>query len=67
MAINYDRNLDEIVRVTMRKRHALELSRVLQEILNDRPLREMLSVDEFREELLRESNSYIKIILGKQF
>lgn len=67
MAINYDRNLDEIVRVTMRKRHALELSRVLQEILNDRPLREMLSVNEFREELLRESNSYIKIILGKQF
>ena len=67
MAINYDRNLDEIVRVTLRKRHALELSRVLQEILNDRPLREMLSVDEFREELLRESNSYIKIILGKQF
>lgn len=67
MAINYDRNLDEIVRVTLRKRHALELSRVLQEILNDRPLREMLSVDEFREELLRESNSYIKIILGQQF
>ena len=67
MAINYDRNLDEIVRVTLRKRHALELLRVLQEILNDRPLREMLSVDEFREELLRESNSYIKIILGKQF
>lgn len=67
MAINYDRNLDEIVRVTMRKRHALELSRVLQEILNDRPLREMLSVDEFREELLNEVNSYIKIVLGKQF
>ena len=67
MAINYDRSLDEIVRVTLRKRHALELSRVLQEILNDRPLREMLSVDEFREELLRESNSYIKIILGQQF
>lgn len=67
MAINYDRNLDEIVTVTMRKRHALELSRVLQEILNDRPLREMLSVDEFREELLTEANSYIKIVLGKQF
>ena len=67
MAINYDRNLDEIIKITMRKRHALELLRVLQEILNDRPLREMLSVDEFREELLRESNSYIKIILGKQF
>ena len=67
MSIIYDRNLDEIVSVTLRKRHALELSRVLQEILNDRPLREMLSVDEFREELLRESNSYIKIILGKQF
>lgn len=66
MAINYDRNLDEIVSVTMRKRHALELSRVLQEILNDRPLREMLSVDEFREELLNEVNSYIKIVLGKQ-
>lgn len=67
MAINYDRNLDEIVSVTMRKRHALELSRVLQEILNDRPLREMLSVDEFREELLIEVNLYIKIVLGKQF
>ena len=66
MAINYDRNLDEIVKVTMHKRHALELSRVLQEILNDRPLREMLSVDEFREELLNEVNSYIKIVLGKQ-
>ena len=63
MAINYDRNLDEKVRVTIRKRHALELSRVLQEILNDRPLREMLSVDEFREELLNEVNSYIKIAI----
>ena len=66
MAINYDRNLDEIIEITMRKRHALELLRVLQEILNDRPLREMLSVDEFREELLNEVNSYIKIVLGKQ-
>lgn len=67
MAINYDRNLDEIIKVTLRKRHALELSRVLKEILNDRPLREMISVDEFREELLNEVNSYIKIVLGKQF
>ena len=66
MAINYDRNLDEIIKITMRKRHALELSRVLQEILNDRPLREMLSVDEFREELLNEALSYIQIVLGKK-
>lgn len=65
MAINYDRNLDEIVEVTLRKRHALELSRVLQEILNDRPLREILSVDEFREELLNEARKYIKIVLGQ--
>lgn len=67
MAINYDRILDEIVEVTLRKRHAQELSRVLQEILNDRPLREMLSVDEFREELLNEALSYIQIVLGKKF
>lgn len=67
MAIKYDRILDEIVEVTLRKRHAQELSRVLQEILNDRPLREMLSVDEFREELLNEALSYIQIVLGKKF
>lgn len=66
MAINYDRNLDEIVEVTLRKRHALELSRVLKEILKDRPLREMLSVDEFREELLNEAHSYIQIVLGQK-
>ena len=67
MAINYDYILDEIVEVTLRKRHAQELSRVLQEILNDRPLREMLSVDEFREEILNEAFSYIQIVLGKKF
>lgn len=67
MAINYDRILDEIVEVTLRKRHAQELSRVLQDILNDRPLREMLSVDEFREELLNEALSYIQIVLGEKF
>lgn len=63
----FDKDLSQIVEVTMRKRHALELSRVLQEILNDRPLREMLSVDEFREELLNEALSYIQIVLGKKF
>lgn len=63
----FDKDLSQIVEVTMRKRHALELSRVLQEILNDRPLREMLSVDEFREELLNEALSYIQIVLGKNF
>lgn len=31
MAINYDRNLDEIVEVPMRKRSALELLRVLRD------------------------------------
>lgn len=68
MAINYDRNLDEIVKITMRKRHALELLRVLQEILNDRPLREELSVDEFREELLDEVRLYARIaVLSKSF
>lgn len=67
MAINYNRDLDQIVEVYMRKRHALELSRVLQEVLKDRPLREMLSVDEFRQELLENAYKYIKIVLGQQF
>lgn len=67
MAINYNRDLDQIVEVYMRKRHALELSRVLQEVLKDRPLREMLSVDEFRQELLEDAYKYIKIVLGQQF
>lgn len=65
MAINYNRDLDQIVEVFMRKRHALELSRVLQEVLKDRPLREMLSVDEFRQELLEDAYKYIKIVLGE--
>jgi hypothetical protein len=65
MAINYDRNLDEIVEVPMRKRSALELLRVLREILNDRPLSEMLSVDEFRDEILNDVLLYIKTVLGK--
>lgn len=64
MAINYNRDLDQIVEVFMRKRHALELSRVLREILDDRPMREMLSVDEFRQELLEDAYKYIKIVLG---
>lgn len=67
MAINYNRDLDQIVKVFMRKRHALELSRVLREILDDRPMREMLSVDEFRQELLEDAYKYIKIVLGQQF
>lgn len=65
MAMNYDRNLDEIVEVPMRKRSALELLRVLREILNDRPLSEMLSVDEFRDEILNDVLLYIKTVLGK--
>lgn len=65
MAINYDRNLDEIVEVPMRKRSALELLRVLREILNDRPLSEMLSVDEFRDEILNDILLYIKTVLGE--
>lgn len=65
MAINYDRNLDEIVEIPMRKRSALELLRVLREILNDRPLSEMLSVDEFRDEILNDILLYIKTVLGK--
>ena len=64
MAINYD-NLDEIVKIPMRKRSALELLRVLREILNDRPLSEMLSVDEFRDEILNDILLYIKTVLGK--
>lgn len=65
MAINYDRNLDEMVEIPMRKRSALELLRVLREILNDRPLSEMLSVDEFRDEILNDILLYIKTVLGK--
>lgn len=65
MAINYDRNLDEIVEIPMRKRSALELLRVLREILNDRSLSEMLSVDEFRDEILNDILLYIKTVLGK--
>lgn len=65
MDTNYDRTLNEIVEIPMRKRSALELLRVLQEILNDRPLSEMLSVDEFRDELLNEVLLYVKTILGK--
>ena len=65
MAINYDRNLDEMVEIPMRKRSALELLRVLREIMNDRPLSEMLSVDEFRDEILNDILLYIKTVLGK--